>query len=169
MIITPGKTDAFYHEPEENYRDRAVIFLDIDGVMNSEASAKTYKTFHRAAPTAIDALNAILADRGVQIVISSTWRKIHDLEFIRGWLEGQGVKRQRVIGRTADLNHPSGRIFEISDWLTRYWRAATKFKPFVILDDDFDMTPHQDRFIRTDMRVGLTMRDAERAIQILQS
>lgn len=150
-----------------------IIFLDIDGVMNSSESTREFHTYHIADKRAVAALNHILrANKDVKIVISSTWRELHTLDYIAGWLEGNGVCRGRVHGSTPKINAQHGPLYiavdrgeEITAWITGNAKGMTSY---VVLDDDaWKMADHQSRFIDTDCRVGLTMDDAQRAIEIL--
>ena len=131
--------------------------------MNSMESAKQFHTYHRAAPSAVAALNCILRnDESIQIVISSTWRELHSLDYITGWLEGNGVIRCRVLDKTCSLNG-ADRGEEITAWIREH-----DITSYVVLDDDaWKMVDHQARFINTDFRVGLTIEDARRANFIL--
>ncbi len=56
-----------------------LVFLDFDGVLNSEASVAQLGTRYKFWPTSIEALNEILAQSGARIVISSTWRELWTL------------------------------------------------------------------------------------------
>lgn len=151
-----------------------IIFLDIDGVMNSTASAKQFRTFHRASPEAVTALNCILRnDDDIQLVISSAWRELHSLDYIAGWLEGNGVQRGRVLDKTPVIKTMSGPLYvsvdrgdEITKWIAQHDNELTSY---VVLDDDYDMADHKERFIRTDFSVGLTMGNARSAVKILET
>lgn len=147
-----------------------IIFLDMDGVMNSQASAKRFKTFHKCQPESVDALNMIIDATGAKIVISSTWREAYGLDFVRGFLESAGVQRYSVIDATPVIRtkeFASERGVEINDWLSR---QTEKPYSFVILDDDaWDMSPNQARFVKTDMQIGLNQTDALKAIGILKT
>jgi hypothetical protein len=146
-----------------------IIFLDIDGVMNCAKYAKyLYRSGHpglrmrRFPPTAIRALNWLLEDESIKIVISSTWRKYWDIEDLRKHFEKQGASTSnRIIGYTPVFyNKPRGD--EIEAWINSH-----SVSNFVILDDDSDMGNVKSNFVKTSNRYGLTMKHARKAKEIL--
>src|SRR5258708_40129434 len=52
-----------------------VVFLDFDGVLNSDQSVSQLGTRYRFWPPSIKALNAVLQETSALIVITSTWRE----------------------------------------------------------------------------------------------
>lgn len=141
-----------------------IIFLDIDGVLNNHKSYGTGK----ADMWCVAALNDITDRTGAAIVVSSTWR-MGGLLSCRDKLAEWGVTAP-VIDRTpiretlhGDLTLADPRGFEIAEW----WCQHAEIESFVILDDDSDMAHLKDRLVQTDRTVGLTMRDAKRAIALL--
>lgn len=155
-----------------------VIFLDFDGVLcNHESISAGYKA--RTAPEqdpygphedCVAALNRIIEATDAAIVVSSTWRKCRNPNSaMRERLSRWGVKGQ-MIGTTPVLNGDEyaykRRGSEIQLWLET---VRTPVTSFVILDDDSDMAHLRHRLVRTTMRDGLTMADAERAIAILNA
>lgn len=98
-----------------------VIFLDIDGVLNSETFARSLEDKHRqrghedlakADPTcdcfylfhqidraAIARLNRLVAETGSKIVISSSWRRTFDLPEVTRILTEHGLVAE-IIGET---------------------------------------------------------------------
>lgn len=127
------------------------IFLDIDGVMNSNlfyserTQDKRYNDWikehpQRIAwnacdidPRAVERLNRLTDATGAKIVVSSTWR--------------------------------SDRGSEIQEWLDK----QTEPYRYVIFDDDTDMLDSQlPYFIQSDwLKWGLSDEDVEQAIHIL--
>lgn len=135
-----------------------VLFLDIDGVLNSADYMKHRRHIRRPTRDAIDALtvprlNAITDRSGAAIVISSTWRKMYQLDDLARVLAQHGVTG-RVIGATPVLVDPLGpphkdgfqpcrskpRAHEIAAWLD----AHPEVTSFAVLDDDPDVLvlPH---------------------------
>lgn len=117
-----------------------VLFLDFDGVLNSEASfrmeirRKNNRVSDTLNPVACANLQYILEqDRDVKIVISSTWRKIHTMVELQNILNGYGVEAARVIGKTPSV-FSGHRGQEIKLWLGENTNVTT----YVILDDDGD-------------------------------
>ena len=174
-----------------------IIFLDIDGVLNVEVYLTAFwdicKRINLARPQAaslrMDAMRDYygnlfcpLACRrlawiteitGAKIVISSTWR-------MNGLSEMQAMwKHREIAGEVIDVTpihmNREGRSNlsftercergnEIKEWLSLH----PEVESYVIFDDDNDMLPEQiNNFIQTDEAYGITLKDAERAIQIL--
>jgi hypothetical protein len=156
-----------------------IVFLDIDGVLNSEAWFSTRRAFDRANaagfpsshldPAAIVRVNEISQATGAGVVLSTSWRSMEHIGLI---LYKHGM-RVPILGKTPHLGsktnggvyRPVDRGHEIQAWMDEFVTPDA----YVILDDDFDMLPLQrEFFIRTDPKTGLTDGDVERAIKILR-
>jgi hypothetical protein len=146
-----------------------VIFLDIDGVMNSEQS--TIRLYHKGygyyndipVPETVGPLNKIVAMTNAKIVISSTWRKLTNIHGLGYILFLTGV-RAELVGTTPVI-HNVERGVEIQAWLDQH--QGEEVTHFVILDDDRDVAHLDDHFVHVDCKVGLTFDDADKAIDIL--
>jgi HAD domain in Swiss Army Knife RNA repair proteins len=123
-----------------------VIFLDFDGVLNSEASFR-YET-RRKILHVNETLSAIACsnlqyildqDADVKLVISSTWKKVFSMEKIKNILNSYGVNPSRVMDKTPAV-FSGDRAHEINLWLQEH-PNVTKF---VILDDDSDVLNVKD-------------------------
>ena len=154
-----------------------VIFLDVDGVLNSGHLADTIgwgghfdeseKATHenvKWGQQMVDNLRKIVETTGSQIVISSTWRlhfsipKFKEMFSIYGWSDAPIIDKTPVM--------ISKRGFEINKWLVNH----PEVNKYVILDDSTDFLPDQiPVFINTDLEVGLSKEDAEKAIKILSN
>ena len=154
------------------------IFLDIDGVLNSELfySEKSQNERYNDLvsvfpkhiawglcnidPKAVKRLNRLVNATDAKIVVSSSWRTDSDLGKI---FEAAGING-RVYG-TTPLSEKRHRGLEIQKWLN----MQTEPYNYVILDDDSDMLDKQlPYFIQTDwMKWGLSDEDVEQAIHIL--
>ena len=159
-----------------------VIFLDIDGVLNSEASCARNRAEHpdmlwidNPAPEHIKFLNRIIEQTGAEVVISSTWRKGCSGLYMERLLEAYGF-RGHVLGSTPNLGDYRGN--EIQAWINRRnngrdWSMSMngpdEVESFVILDDDSDMLHLKPYLVQTDSQVGLTGDHAEHAIRILNN
>lgn len=157
-----------------------LIFLDFDGVLNSNDWYTKNKTKGDFDPKAIERLNYIVEQTNAKIVLSTSWRfdpNIYDK------CKEIGIKGE-VIGRTPSLryfastnNHSSSFICrgnEIAAWLTEFIEKNQlhschwQYDSYVIIDDDCDMLLSQkDNFVHVDYFKGLTKKDAEKAIKIL--
>lgn len=131
-----------------------VLFLDIDGVLNhcdtrSGQVTPTEPLPLPIAPECMEQLNRLVAETGVRIVISSSWRKYAGWRQLGPALERHGLVGE-VIGETPDLvknetwlenwrlREGDAFKFERLDrgWEIREWIAAhPEVTAFVILDD----------------------------------
>lgn len=150
-----------------------VIFLDIDGVLNSRQFfmalyRETGKSIlvREFCPISVSNLLYIIAEvPGVKIVVSSSWRKGTTIEELRRTLEKNAfIPPDMVIDKTADYSdrgHDRG--WEIQDWLDKH----PEVEKFVILDDSDDVV-HLKPF-RPDIKwdLGLTVLNSDAAIKIL--
>ncbi len=167
-----------------------VVFLDIDGVLNSERFCRVLDDRHRMLghhdlcecfrierqvdDEAVARLNRLVTVTGSKIVISSSWRLLMDPSEVRRVLESHGL-RAEIIGETPDGgNDPEmlaryghiDRIFrghEIDHWLSRH----PEVDRFVILDDCSDMEMHKNRLVQTDCEEGLLDDHVELAIRMM--
>lgn len=177
-----------------------IVFLDIDGVLNSERLADAIDHQHRAGghaklgvdckcyarenhidPECIWRLNTLVTQTGSEIVISSSWRRLLDLDEVNRILGKHGLVRP-AIGATPDLvnelgwfgfhhdrklaGSPCDRGWEIWDWLF----GCPEVSEFVILDDCSDMALLKPAHVLVDDRYGLREHDiGSAAIKLGQS
>ena len=149
-----------------------IIFLDFDGVMDN-AKYDIYLNKHNLPekdefgvlfdPDCIVALAKIVEQTGAKIVISSSWKDFMTKEEI----DQMWQKRQlpsEVIDVTPSTSRHRGD--EIATWLN----LCPDKCQYVILDDQpreqFN-TDQYDHLIITNGFYGLTISDAQRAIEIL--
>lgn len=146
-----------------------IIFLDIDGVLNSHGSAifwnrhgKSNGGFSRHndaerawCPISCSNLLFLLEERpDIRIVVSSTWRQGETIASMADILwECAKIPKEKVIGLTP-VFHDNPRGNEINAWLNKYGRE--KVRRFVILDDDTDMANLKNFLVKTDAMDGLT-------------
>lgn len=174
-----------------------VLFLDIDGVLNSsdwfEYSLYCIKNdmYNRVLnfveinderikrklsmidDRAIANLNRIVEETGCKVVLSSSWRSSREsdnalTEYI---LELKGFKYELygVTPRIWAKEFGTQRGEEIQAWMDKE-SEKNEIESFVILDDDSDMLPEQmGNFIHVDGQVGLIDKDVFEAIEILNS
>lgn len=172
-----------------------VIFLDIDGVLNTEiyiaafwdickqlelsrADANLLKRLHlndrfgvRFDPMAVRALNWVVESTGAKIVISSTWR-LAGLENMKEMWEERKLPGE-IIDITPSLLNQRGTTLcrgeEVHMWI-KEWEEKNKGEKlsYVAIDDDSDLLPLcEGHFVKTDYQYGLTIDLAERCIEIL--
>ena len=170
-----------------------ILFLDIDGVLNSERlvaenearhatlgdhRCECFSIIYQMDRACVARLNRILAETGAQVVISSSWRRLLDNATIIKILRSFGFEGA-VIGATPDLvndpewlaRHEWGRNgyehidrgHEIWEWIA----AHPEVTHFVILDDCSDMAHVKPFHVHTDFEVGLDEPDVERALHLM--
>jgi hypothetical protein len=148
-----------------------VIFLDIDGVLNSEAwwnrpEVRSLPFYERSFdPRAVKRLNHLIRESDAGIVLSSSWRtnRRSDAEalFRLAGIEGEAV------GVTPWLlkNRQATRGDEIRAWLARQFDRPEKF---IVVDDGADMGALEPHLVQVDHRVGLQDSDVKRAVRLLR-
>jgi len=131
-----------------------VLFLDIDGVLNSRRTAVAFGSYpHKLAHLdrfdhAALGLVRRLCDAGVSVVLSSSWRE----EFPHADI-GRALDLP-IIGGTPVLSGSRGS--EIAAWLAAHEDVRT----WAIVDDDRDMLDGQRGcFVQTDPDNGLLWGD----------
>lgn len=170
-----------------------MTFLDIDGVLNSEAymlkleaqhrqlgcptretPCDCFKLYHQLDRDAVARLNRLVTTTDAKIVISSTWRKLMDASELERALVEHGLVAE-IIGATPDghdepemltVYGPLERMYrgyEIDFWL----RKHPEVDRFVILDDGSDMVMHKNRLVQTDCEEGLLDEHVELAIRVM--
>ena len=157
------------HEP--------VVFLDIDGVLNSKQwyahdaashegispSSSERRLWERSIdPDCVQRLNRILQQTGAVVIVSSSWRKKHALSEIVSILESRGF-RGEVAGATS-ANGTLSRTEEIAAWLKENRSPGAAY---VVVDDEITSGLPAERVISPSNQTGLTDKDVEQAIAIL--
>jgi len=150
-----------------------VLFLDIDGVLNSREwylrnkenivthSGFMYRHEQELDPRACTLINELCESEGLKIVISSTWRRIHTKGEIIDMFAYRGLFAP-VIGVTPQLRG-GFRGQEVDEWLYDN-PGVTKH---VILDDDGDFKPEQP-LVLTNWEHGVRPVDIEKAKELLK-
>lgn len=158
------------------------IFLDIDGVLNSELYYRKVPQNKRGQkvdevsfwaedidPESIEMLNTLIEKTAAKVIVSSTWRN-KGVELLQNILAHKGFKYQLF-----DITPYGGpgtlRGNEILMWIKSHKELCGynhDFNRYVILDDDSDMLYWQkDNFLLVDGYVGITPRIVYKAIKIL--
>jgi len=168
-----------------------VLFLDIDGVINTVGAELGFQYMKITPPTleeqsvfrlskyfdpaCIYYLHTIVEETECKIVISSSWRYGASLETMKKWFKDPLISNA-IIDKT-EILHPNknpdkvdrqGRIQrgeEILEWLERH-PEVTKF---AVLDDDDDMDAIRHNFFQTDRMDGLKRKVAYKVISFLNS
>lgn len=153
--------------------NRPVIFLDFDGVLNTEQYQAQLAIDGKPTkdawgplfdPRAVANLRKILEATDAAIVISSSWRWMFRLGSLRMMWEVRELPGEIIDTIPCGAQYIS-RGEDIECWFNRNGRPD-----YVIIDDLDDFFPSQhDRYIETNPIVGITEADAKKAIEILNS
>lgn len=138
-----------------------IIFLDIDGVLT------TKETDFRFSSKCVENLLSLIRKTDAKIVICSSWKE-DSLERTLPLLPA--AVREHVFAQTPNLpNATKGK--EVQAFLHSHPSLQDNLNDeYIILDDEPELyLPHQVsmHFIRTDINVGLTNRDTEKATKLL--
>lgn len=151
-----------------------ILFLDIDGVLNSHAywrSTGRQLHLHDLDRKAVTRLNAVLDRTGAMVVVSSTWRLHHSRVELQEMLTRYGFTGT-VLGTTTKKHAKRG--LQIQEWLDNP-RYAHKDSPhyvesFAIVDDDSDMEHLLPHLVQTHMQGddgGLQDKHVEQLVSML--
>lgn len=138
---------------------RKVLFLDIDGVVNSQVTAQRHRGVIGIDPYMAFLVGKIVLDTDCEVVLSSTWRLGEESrnEVRRQVVEFIDVTPYLDEGEGATWRHLE-RGHEIKAWLD----AHPDVEVYAILDDDSDMLPEQlPNFFQTTWKEGITKEIAE--------
>lgn len=145
-----------------------LIFLDIDGVLNSqEKLIEVYNETHKPHSgynypfdeKCLNILKEIIELTDSYIVITSSWRKDEEgRQTILNKLKEYDLD-YRVIGYTPILSSDRGK--EIKAYLNNINRPVE----YIIIDDDSDMDELIDYLVKTNIRYGLTNKEKDEAIK----
>lgn len=141
-------------------KNTKILFLDIDGVLNNLASLAD--GIH-LLPDKCVMLRECLKEVNCNIVVSSSWRILYDIDMLRQLLRRSGLNTA-ILDTTPKL-HNGCRGLEIYSWL----QNNPQVSKYCIIDDDSDMLDEQlDFFVKCDTKIGLTTREIGLIKQILK-
>ena len=151
---------------------RKIIFLDFDGVLNTEYyqgllqfQGKQWQDQYGAFfdPRAVRQLKRVIDTTGADIVVESSWKYL-GLEAMQELWRVRDLPG-RVIDITPSLTGNASKGEEIAAWLSEYAMPDARY---VIIDDEYVVLDTQiPYFIWTNPYEGLTEEQANRAISIL--
>lgn len=155
-----------------------IIFLDIDGVLNSHMflqglTGMTWDSDDQKMidPAAVVLMNELIARTAAKVVLSSSWRYNHTPADMQRLLEVHGFVGE-VIDSTPtafeDVNVPYGETRQRGHEITTWLEEHTDVTSFVILDDDGDMARLSARLVRTTFQSGLLPEHIDRATVMLR-
>lgn len=169
-----------------------VIFLDLDGVLNSvdymnvlhmlkhgvgDKSVETCDSHGQLFdPRCVKFLDYIIQMTGAKIVITSTWRRaglkaMQDMWADRN-LPGEVIditcKSYEVDGEILDRYLYNGRQGVCRGHEIQQWLDNNNIETYVILDDDSDMLTHQN-FVKCQGRYGIDYHVTQASINFLNN
>lgn len=158
-----------------------IIFLDIDGVLNSAQSLIHFKAFGYPTkikqaylktgeidcpyfdPISVSLLKAIVKTLGAKIVISSTWRLNCSMQDFNLIFNYYGFNTEDVIiGKTH--NRGDSRSTQIKDWV-----SDNNILDFIIIDDIHESNWDEDlreKLINVNGDVGFNMINVKQILKI---
>jgi len=149
-----------------------IIFLDIDGVLNSISGsvANYYLTKYKSSTQAdglseesLGLLKFVVDMTGAKIVISSTWRSHGGPDLFKGIFESYGWRRPQILKHTEPSRSGEIRGDQINNWLTS---INNEYESYVCIDDDSDYYPDQN-LVHTPGVYGFQLYHALECIDIL--
>lgn len=152
-----------------------IIFLDIDGVLNSRAydRKRNWDEQTDIDETRLPLIKEIVDATGAKIVLSSTWRQYWDRDTNRCDEDGLYINKTfgkfglSIFDKTPDLGIATVRMDEISKWLKD---TDEEIESFVIIDDyRYGWGDLSEHFVKTEpnFRLGIEKEHVEKAIEIL--
>lgn len=145
-----------------------LIFLDIDGVLNTPKTAICHgdarplkpETWKKLDSYGISMLKRLCHETGANVVLSSAWRMFVDFANFGRCLDIP------IIGKTPALFN----VFR-GDEIKHFLDHQTEdIESYVIFDDDSDTLPSQlKHFIKVDGKNGISVDDYYKAIRILNN
>ncbi len=142
-----------------------VIFLDMDGVLNSHPYILRMEIAHPnemdfIEPICVERLNRIVEATGAGVVVTSAWRGQYDFQ---KRLDEHGFKG-RFLGETPEISRANRvRGDEILAWLVDHG----PLDGYVILDDDCDMGRLLPRLVKTSLWTGMLDEHVQPAIDMI--
>lgn len=137
-----------------------IIFLDVDGVLNSASDIDDI------ADRPLLLLKKLMDQTGAKIVVSSSWRiSKHLFAKLKNTLRQYNIEIKDVTPCIRKLDFQRGD--EIKMWLKAH-NTHNEIESFVILDDEADMGEFREtNLVQTTYEKGLQIEHIEKALKIL--
>lgn len=146
-----------------------ILMLDIDGVLNHrdwwqrapkppDGASKVARYTTMIDPACASRLNLVLTSTGARIVVSSTWRYALKRAELQQVFQSVGINHA-IYDYTPKLDFDEGTIVVSSPTrgqeILAWEQANSLLHPnIVVLDDDPDIAPYNDRWVRTSPHEG---------------
>ena len=155
-----------------------IVFLDIDGVLNSDdwyKSGEAKKAYEKTKivsdyhfdPKAWKWVEKLLIETGAKIVLTSSWRNFTLEATLKDFVGTKfEVLNKHIVGVT-----PRSRLRHRGKEIETFMQSTDiKINKYVIIDDDSDMNTEQlPYFVRTDWFQGITEENYNKAKKILNN
>lgn len=123
---------------------KLTIFLDIDGVFKNP---KNHEDWYQ---NSIELFNLALEKIDSEIVISSNWKLIKNIDFFNKIFNG------KVVGFTEDLSFNDPYVIKEKECLQ--YINKNKIKNYVFIDDnDYEFSKNKNKLIKIDPNKGFDM------------
>lgn len=152
-----------------------VIFLDVDGVLNShkyvsKKSMEELGVYTYLDKSKLEMLKNIVSQTTAVLVLSSSWRldfddNLNPVDYQgKALVEALKAESLQLYDKTDDIR--GDRYIEIKSWLEKH----DDVKNFIILDDDdFDWKDLRPHWLKTSYYIGLTEEICKKAIDSLNN
>lgn len=150
-----------------------VVFLDCDGVLNSDAWQRTHSAADALSPAHVGRVDAFCRNMGAAVVVVSAWRYFYDLDKLRAKLATAGltVPVLGAVGTLApgaiSLGSDDGRVAGAEAWLA----AHPEVRAWVVFDDDpgqpWTGALWEGRWVRPNEMHGISAQDIVAGVWIL--
>lgn len=172
------------------------VLLDIDGVLLPIGKDDSNEPWDSFPHSCVASLSKIIIATGAKIVLSSTWRatidaRQHIIDEFKRYADVHGGPLGEItyFEHMTSLDNHSVRQWECAEWVLNRQAKKSNREPdtkrkkidsenvgfrWVALDDDMSLTEDrrfltlcQHNTVQTESKIGLTSKDADRAIEIL--
>lgn len=158
-----------------------IIFLDIDGVLNSKQTLERCGPYIGIEDQKLELLKELIEKTKAYIVLTSTWKQFwhynpldkHKQDELANYLDAAFAKHQmKVTAKTNDDFNPFKRGEGILNYLTFIKRNQITVNNYVILDDlifDYRRANLLNHLIKTNGKYGLQKSHILKAISLLKA
>ncbi len=162
-----------------------LLFLDFDGVLNSDKYFTSYKFINEAGgtdiaglmlvvhhlhldPDAISLVNELIDKSGAQVVVSSTWRLHYSIDELNKMLASRGATFKIIAATPRGVPKKFSQIVARGDEIQEYLDSLTeKPESFVIIDDQNNMVHLRNRLVLTTFQAGFNRNNLNQALKLL--
>ncbi len=142
------------------------IFVDFDGVLNSDLYVRTHSHFSLVLkPDKMKLLKRIIDSTQAKIVIHTSWRRYWHKESVH-WIgkEMNDIFLEYGLWISDKTNEYMNRKESIEDYIRRY-----NIKDYVVIDDLFiDSTLIKNHFVKVESVYGLTEDHVKQIVEMLK-